>query len=72
MFGNSLWAEERSIARHLPAEAQGIYVEIFRFQAECEVTQIRYSTRVRPRHRVHHDRQVYGNLHLSDCTLSKG
>ena len=43
MFSKSLWAEERPIPRHLPVEAQGIYAKIFRFQAECEVTQIPYS-----------------------------
>jgi len=26
MFGKSLWAEERPIPRHLPVEAQGIYL----------------------------------------------
>jgi len=72
MLGKSLWVEERPTPRHLPVEAQGIYAEIFRFQAECEVTQIRYSTRTRPRHRFHYDRQVYGNLHPANCTLSKG
>jgi hypothetical protein len=72
MFGKSVWAEDRPIPRHLPVEAQGIQAERFMFQAEFEVTQTRYSTRTRPRHRVHCDRQVYAHLNHANCTLSMG
>ena len=45
MFGGFLWAEERPVPRPLPVETQGLYVQGFRFQAECEVTQTRYSNK---------------------------